>query len=116
MPYRRLPSTARPGVPGARGKSHDRLAELIVDERVRCLLMDPDELYSQIHKKLETEKQSVTDAFDIMLKEVIDQSDRVKNHIFAEIDEVEHKVRDHIEGLCRQLQIFNSQADSIQKV
>lgn len=78
--------------------------------------MDPDELYSQIHKKLETEKQSVTDAFDIMLKEVIDQSDRVKNHIFAEIDEVEHKVRDHIEGLCRQLQIFNSQADSIQKV
>jgi hypothetical protein len=92
-----------------------RLADYIVDASVSRVISSPDELVKTIHDKFELEKQSVSEAFDTMLKRVIDQTDEVKHHIFAEIEGVEANVVKLIHEMSQNLQNFIRQADHVQE-
>ena len=92
-----------------------RLADYIVDVSVSRVISSPDELVKTIHDKFELEKQSVSEAFDTMLKRVIDQTDEVKHHIFAEIEGVEANVVKLIHEMSQNLQNFIRQADHVQE-
>lgn len=94
--------------------SHSRLADLIVNPTLTSMFLLPDKLLNSVHDKFEKEKQSVADEFDLMLKRLIDQSDQIKNYIFAEIDGVQDNVKKHIAMLGQQLESFIQQADQVQ--
>lgn len=101
---------------GIGGQVKEKLAfgEIVVEPEIRKKVGSPEELLKLITYKFELEKQSVAEAFDTMLKKVIDQTDLIRHRIFAEVDEVEGKVKDHIIELSRKLQEFMHHANSLQ--
>lgn len=93
----------------------ESLANQIASRHILELAQSPDKWFELVRAKFEKEKQMVSTEFDAMLKETIEQTDRVKLQVFAQVDQLAAGVIDLVRDLSAQAQQFIRHATSVQQ-